>query len=189
MNLRAFLLMVLFSAGSSAQADEAQTALARQIEEASVTSNQAFFATGQAPSAGSADGWTLHPPLNYRREMEVKGCAVTARTMNIHAQNSLEEPSIEITFDLARTRIPDASAPIGDEFAFMGDAAGGTALFALRFVPPYEPMIWSNRDGTEVEQPVLFTQFLMEPVLDETQPRHLLALLNQYQDEYCTFLG
>lgn len=189
MNLRSFFLMALFSAGSSAQANDAQTALARQIEEASVTSNQAYFDTGHASSAGSADGWTLHPPLSYRREMEVNGCEVTARTVNIHAQNAQEEPSLEITFDLARTRIPDASTPIGYEFAFMEGEASATALFALRFVPPYEPLIWSNIDGTEIEQPVLFIQFLMEPVADETQPRHLLALLNQYKDEYCTFSG
>lgn len=189
MNLRAFCLMVLFSAGTGAHADDARTALARRIQEASVTLNQAYFDTGQAPGAGSGDGWSLQPPLHYRREMEVNGCDVTARTVNIHAQNLFEEPSMEITFDLTRTRIPDASAPIGDEFAFMEGEAGGTALFALRFAPPYEPLMWSNTAGTEVEQPVLFTQFLMEPVADETHPRHLLALLNQYQDEYCRFSG
>lgn len=170
---------------ASSHADDTQTALARQIEEASVTSNQSYFDTGADSNVGSGVGWTLYPPLIYRREMEVNGCDVTARTVNIHDQNPLEEPSVEITFDLARTRVPDASVPIGNEFAFMD----GTALFELHFVPPYEPMIWSDTAGVEVEQPVLFTRFLMEPVVDETQPRRLLALLNQYQDEYCTFSG
>lgn len=191
-NLRAFFTMILVLAGFSAQAGDAQIALARQIEEASVTSNQAYFDTGADSNAGSGVGWTLYPPLIYRREMEVNGCDVTARTVNINDQKPLEEPSVEIKFDLARTRIPDASVPIGNEFALMagsGEEPNGTALFELYFVPPYEPLIWSNTSGVEVEQPVLFTRFLMEPVADETQPRRLLALLNQYQDEYCTFSG
>jgi hypothetical protein len=189
-NLRAIFLMILFFAGFSARADDVRTTLARQIEEASVTSNQAYFDTGEDSSSGV--GWTLYPPLIYRREMEVSGCDVTARTVNINDQIPLEEPSVEITFDLARTLIPDASVPIGNEFAFLagcGEEPNGTALFELHFVPPYEPLIWSNMSGVEVEQPVLFTRFLMEPVADEMQPRRLLALLNQYQDEYCTFSG
>ncbi|MFV0334530.1 MAG: hypothetical protein ACK5JR_10740 [Tropicimonas sp.] len=172
--------------------DDAQSVLARQIEEASVTSNQAYFDMGGNSSAGSGVGGTLFSPLIYRREMKVNGCDVTARTVKIHDQNPLEEPSVEITFDLARTRIPESSALIGNEFAFMagrGDEPNGTAVFELHFEPPYEPLIASDTAGVEIEQPVLFTRFWMEPVADETQPRRLLALLNQYQDEYCTFSG
>ncbi|MFV0360451.1 hypothetical protein [Tropicimonas sp.] len=190
MNLRFAFSMILFFIGFDAQADDAQSVLASQIEEASVTSSQAYFYTGEISSAGSGVGGTLLPPLIYRREMEVNGCDVTARTVKIHDQNPLEEPSVEITFDLARTRIPDSSVPIGNEFAFVvgrGNEPNGTALLQLYFEPPYEPLIWSDTAGVEIEQPVLFIRFLMEPVANETQPRRLLALLNQYQDEYCTF--
>lgn len=189
MDLRFVFSMILFFVGFSAQADDAQSVLARQIEEASVTSNQAYFDTGKNSSAGSGVGGTLFLPLIHRREMEVSGCDVTARTIYIHDQ--MEEPSVEITFDLARTRIPDSSAPIGNEFAFIAGRGGepnGIAVFELYFEPPYKPLIWLDTAGAEVEQPALFTQFWMEPVADETQPRRLLALLNQYQDEYCTFL-
>ncbi|MCK8485530.1 hypothetical protein MUY21_15965 [Aliiroseovarius sp. S2029] len=182
--------LVLF--GSIALADDAQTALARQIEEASVTSKQAFFDTGKTSDAGSGVGWTLYPPLINRHEILVNGCDVTARMVNGHDQKSQEESFIEITFDLTRTRIPDASVPVGNEFAFMAgswDESYGTALIELHFIPPYEPLIWSNIAGVEVEQPVRFTRFLMEPVFNEEQPRRLLALLNQYKAEYCAPSG
>lgn len=188
LNLRYFSSIIVLLAGFGAWANEPQSVLARQIEEASVTSNQTDVDTGADSNVGSGVGWTLYPPLISlisRREMEVNGCDVTARTVYIHDQNPLEKPSIEITFDLARTRLPEASVPIGNEFGFLH----GTAMFALYFVPPYEPMIWSVTKGVEFEQPVSFTRFLMEPVADETQPRRLLALLNQYQNEYCRFSG
>ena len=123
--------------------------------------------------------------------MEVNGCDVTARTIKNHFHDpmeDMEEPYIEITFDLARTRIPDASVPIGNGFWFMNEIA--EAAFDLYFVPPYQPMLWSKTAaGVEVEQPLLVTWYRIELVADEAQTRRLLALLNQYQDEYCTFFG
>lgn len=167
-------------------AEDSQALLARQIEEASTTSNQAYFYTGESI------GRELYPPLIYRRVMQVQGCNVTARTIDINLQNATEKTRIEITFDLTRTRIPDSTVPIGDEYAFMiakEDEQYGTALFELRFLPPYEPIIWSKVSGRKVEQPVSFTRFLMEPVPNEDQPRRLLALLNQYKSKYCMLFG
>lgn len=170
----------------SAQAEDARSELARQIEEASVTSKQAYFDTGESVR------WRLYPPLIYRREMQINDCDVTALTFKVSAENFAEEPFIEITFDLNRTKIPDPSVPIGEEYAFMtgsGDEPNGSAMFEMHFLPPYEPIIWSKTSEAEVEQPVVFTLFLMEPIADETQPRSLLSLLNQYQAAYCTFSG
>ncbi|OED46955.1 hypothetical protein AB838_16770 [Rhodobacteraceae bacterium (ex Bugula neritina AB1)] len=188
MNRRVVFPLVLFFVGFGAQADEAQSVLARQIEEASVTSNQAYFDTGAGSNADSGVGWTFYPPLLYRREMQVMDCDVTARTVEINPHNATEAPSIEITFDLARTKFPEPTVPLGVEYAFVM-VDGDTALFELSFLPPYEPFIWSMTSGEELQQPVRFTRFLMEPVLNEEQPRRLLALLNQYQDKYCTLSG
>ncbi len=124
--------------------------------------------------------------------MGMNGCEVTARALKIDAQTSTEQPFVEIKFDLGRTWLPDASVPIGDEFAFgmgNGDTTYGSAMFELHFIPPYEPTIWSSVSGKEVGRRVLFTRFIMEPVAGETQPRRLLTLLNKYQDEYCNFIG
>lgn len=176
--------LVLF--GSIATADNAQMDLARQIEDSSTTSNQAYFDTGESV------GWTLYPPLIYRREMRIMDCDVTARTVQVNPHNATEETRIEITFDLTRTRIPEPTVPIGEDYAFLtvnGDEPNGTALFELSFLPPYEPVIWSMTSGEELQSPVRFTRFLMEPVLNEEQPRRLLALLNQYKAEYCTPSG
>ncbi len=170
----------------SAQAEDARSELARQIEEASVTSNQPYLDTGVS------FGWQLYPPLIYRREMQISDCDVTALTFKISDENSAEGPFIEITFDLNRTRIPDPSVPIGDEYAFMtgsGDEPNGSAMFEMLFLPPYEPIIWSKTSEAEFEQPAVFIRFLMEPIVDEKQPRRLLSLLNKYQAAYCTFSG
>ncbi|WP_133176184.1 hypothetical protein [Pelagivirga sediminicola] len=185
--IRSAVFFMLFGfLAVSAQADDAQSELARQIEAASVTSNQAYFDTGKSV------GWTLYPPTIYCREMQVDDCDVTALTLKISAETSTQKPLGEITFDLARTKIPDPSSPNGDVYAFMTgseDKANGSAMFDLHFLPPYEPTIWSTTSESEVERPVPFARFLMEPVADETQPRRLLSLLNQYQAAYCRFSG
>lgn len=171
---------------ANAYADDTQNLLSRQIEDASKTSSQAFF------GASEGVGWSVYTPLLYRREMQVTGCDITLITTMIDTNNATSEPSAKITFDLARAQIPSPAISIGTEYAFMladGDAPYGTALFNIRFVPPYEPIIWSMTLGQELEQPVTFTQFSMTPVSDEAQPRRLLTLLTQYQAEYCNFVG
>lgn len=182
-----FCLLFLGLFMAKAGADDAQTSLARQIEEASVTSNQAFF------DIGENTGWVLYEPPQYRREMQVHGCEITARTVALNTRNSTEEIITKITFDLSRTRIPDPSVSIGEDYAFMTtaeDESYGFAMLSLNFLPPYEPMLWSILSSKgEVEQPVSFIRFFMEPVLDEDQPRRLLALLNRYKSEYCEFSG
>lgn len=178
-----FCLLFLGLFTAKAGADDAQTSLARQIEEASVTSNQAFFDTGEDT------GWVLYEPPKYRREMQVHGCEITARTVALNTRNSTEEIITKITFDLSRTRIPDPSVSIGEDYAFMTtaeDESYGFAMLSLNFLPPYEPIFWSS---IQAELPVSFIEFLMHPVLDEDQPRRLLALLNRYKSEYCEFSG
>lgn len=192
MKLRVFLTTILLMVGSGVQADNTQLELALQIEETALTPNQTIPDAGDDPSKTSGVGFTLYPPIIHRREMKVSGCEVMVRTVNIHPQNPQEDPFIQIIFDLTLTRIPDASVAIGNEFVFLagaGDDPNGSAMFELHFLHPYEPLLWSKTSIGEVEQPVSYTRFTMDPVADETQPRRLLALLNKYQAEYCTLSG
>lgn len=192
MKLRVLLSAMLLILGFSVQADNTQMELALQIEEMALTPNQSVSDVGEDPNGTSGVGFTLYPPIIHRNEMKVNGCDVILRVASIHDQNLWGDPFIEITFDLARTRIPDASVTIGNEFSFVagsGDDPNSRAMFELYFLTPYEPLLWSKTSIGEGEQPVSFTRFTMDPVADETQPRRLLALLNKYQDEYCTFSG
>ncbi|KIC35658.1 hypothetical protein RA27_22750 [Ruegeria sp. ANG-R] len=170
---------------TTAFAEDDQLDLARQIEDASRTTDH--------PSSESSKGagWSIYPPLFAdMHEMEVSNCNITARTISIGV---VEDPNSEITFDLNRTQIPDPTVPIGSEYVFtpVKDNKSAMTSITFRFFHPYKPVMRSKKFIGEgkIEQPVTFLQFLMQPVSDEEQPRRLLALLNQYQSAYCTYTG
>lgn len=151
------------------EARAVQVARALQIEHISKTvSSPAFLTNSQ-----------------IRREMDIEGCDVTARTVKTKPQTKPTTVD-KITFDLSRTQIPD---PSGSDFAFVATNAVGEALFVFRFAPPYEPLSWTMRSGRKIEQTVSFTYFAMSHVSDESDPHRLLELLGEYKAAYCVFLG
>ncbi len=171
-----------FLSGTMVFADNAQSDLARQIEAASTTSNLADFEADadHAQARGSA-------PI-YRREMSVAGCDVTVRGVQINPHNATEELVFKLPFDLGRTQFPEPTVPVGPEFVFVmtdSDKPSADAAFRLTFVPPYRAVSWSEIAGEGTEIPFKSAMYFMSPVSGEDQPRRLLALLKQYQAQYC----
>lgn len=179
MTLSVFLLMPLLLSGFGAQADDERTSIARQIEQESET----MFILGDDQS-GNFD---LYPALGFRNYMLVSGCDVTAE---IEENSPKGERVYGLTFDLARTRLPHPNDESSQQWGVrdLGEH-GKQGVIGFEFVAPYAP----TQHGTFPERwpktPMQRYNFLMEEMTDDEQPRRLLALLNQYQNEYCSFSG
>lgn len=156
--------------------DSNRTALAREIEELSLTTNQALFDTGDGV------GWTLYPPIIRRRFLTINNCLVTNQVVRITAENQ-EDILFKIEFDLSLALLPDASSVNGEAFAYLHP----TAIFDINFRPPYQPVFQDDPNGKNLQNHVTVVRVLMEPIEDDRQPRQLLSALKRYQQEYCVF--
>lgn len=186
------LALVLVLVGSATFAENTQDAenqylLAGEIERVSTTSQQAFSNT----EIGSLS--EHNPSRIFRQEMRVQSCEITARRTSVDERSGIEEILTEITFDLSRTLVPSPTVSLGEELSFEADideSSKGIAMFELHFLPPYTPISRTQPSSiVEIERAVSSVLFSMGSISDETQARQLLALLTQYQTEFCTFAG
>lgn len=162
--------LVLF--GSIAVADNAQTDLARQIEETSQTSKS--FGTAHA-------GWT------YQHFITVGDCIIAAET--VVSAPGRPNSTWGIDIDLTRTRLPEPTAS-EQGFMLVGQEDSMGAIIFLDFVPPYRPSTRGNQIGGNLPHgPTSSYRFILEGISDNEQPHRLLTLLYQYQAKYCTPSG
>jgi hypothetical protein len=191
---RLLILATLFcTVGANVQADNVRIELARQIQEASQTVGERFFFGGQLVSElPRTNGWTgYNPRFLFRRVIKLDDCTVRMQYLIQSKVDDSEVLDSEAAFDLSQAILPAPDVSQGDSFALLSVDEGQrrAALIRMDFQVPYEAntraQIWTG--AIETSRPLVY--FLMEPVADEMPPRRLLALLNQYQDEYCTFSG
>lgn len=179
LRLSTFLLAIFLIANFGAQADDAQSLLARQIERESET----IAVFGDDPS----DKANYYLFLNLRKYMLISGCAVTAE---IEKNSHKGERVYGLTFDLARTRLPDPNDDNSQQWGVLDlGEHGKQGVIWFDFLAPYTPPPHGDLPERWSTAPVQRYNFVMEEMVDDEQPRRLLALLNLYQDEYCTFSG
>ena len=179
MRLSTFLLAIFLIASFGAKACDAQSLLARQIERVSETI--VVFGDDQ-------DGnFDFYPALSLRKYMLISGCAVTAE---IEENSPKGERVYGLTFDLARTRLPDPNDNNSQQWGVLDlGEHGRQAMIWFDFLAPYTPTPHGDLPERWSIAPVERYNFVMEEMVDDEQPRRLLALLKQYQDKYCTFSG
>lgn len=179
--MKSFFIVLTFIFAGLADADEAQKSLAREIETVSATSPQNYIDNVKHPE--------LYTPIN-RHEMQIDGCDITARSYKVASKDNKEKLLSQITFDLSRSLLPNEAAPIGDKILHSGSSDDfSDASIWIEFLPHYQPSLrYLDSAGNERVGAASLHVYRMVFV-QQAQLRRLLALLNQYQKEFCTQTG
>ncbi len=183
--LSAYIFWGILCSGlaSAAFAQATQAELAQRIETLSVT--------GALPS-GDTSETTFFSPLEWRRSIEVDGCDFMITSAA--TQNGAVYSDISVTFDVSRAVFPAQDEQNGGIFAFIPASENGliptaSAIFAIVFREPYQPIIYITKDGIKTDHPIKHTAFVMDPVEDERHVRDLLAAIDEYKKTYCFLSG
>ncbi len=169
--LAAASLMVMTEADW--KAEDARLSLAQEIEQESET-------------LVVQDG--NHGALSERRSrsyIEVAGCDLTAL---IEEDGPDGQRVRGLTFDLARTVLPDSEDPNSITWGVVDLGEGGRfGEIFFEFTPPYTPTPKGFLYPDAPHKPTSWHYFTLRELVDGAQPYRLLVLLTRYQDSYCSF--
>lgn len=185
MSIRAtWLGLAIAIVSSAAHADDAQAALATQIEALSVVHKDLAV-------PDNADPAPYQPPLS-KRYIEVDGCEFTLfDTGLIH---EVEYYRAHVTFDVAQAIFPNPDAPPNDFYMFLppdgdNEFLSAMVVFVVQFREGYRPTLYVLENGVARTESLDLVNYFMSNQQTEGRVKDLLAAIDTYQKNYCSFVG
>jgi len=185
MSIRAtWLGLAIAIFASAAHADDVQTTLAAQIEALSVVHKDLAM-------PDNADPALYQPPLS-KRYIEVDGCEFTLfDTGLIH---EVEYYRAHVTIDVARAIFPNPNAPPNDFYTFLppngdNEFLSAMAVFVVQFREGYHPTLYVLENGVARTESLDLANYFMTHIQTEDRAKDLLAAIDTYQKNYCSFVG
>ncbi len=161
-----------------ALAKDARLSLAHEIQKVSET---------RQVSGGNKVGNHWFPEIRVKQQIKVAGCDATVEIEETRKQGTR---IYGLTFDLARTQVPDPHNTDSALWRFVElESSVKFADMIFLFTDPYTPTPHGNPHIPIPNAPVKYYPFGMAELQDDERPRRLLTLLRKYQEEYCTFTG
>ncbi|NOD29165.1 hypothetical protein GS610_00980 [Ruegeria sp. HKCCD6228] len=176
-----FSSLLVFTPLEISLAQDAQSSLAQEIEKSSETR--------RIEGGNKIGSREYFPEIRFRNYIDVRGCNLTAVAEETTAQGIR---TLGITFDLARTDLPDPNDPNSSDWGVVSLAEHiQFGEIAFRFIEPYSPTPYGTGDlyGSMEFSPEKSYWFGMNELQDAEQPHRLLSLLHQYQAQYCALSG
>jgi hypothetical protein len=168
-----FAIAILLTATETvAAADDAHLSLAEQIEQLSET---------QLVLGGNHD---VFPERKFRSYIEVNGCELTTKKEELGPEGLRVR---SLTFDLARTQVPDPEDQNSEKWGIVHVGKdGGFGEIFFEFIPPYAPVPRGFHYESAPHGPVKSDYFVLKGIDDLDRLSHLLVLLNRYKTENCS---